>query len=75
MKLELFPEHRCVVFEIHAEDAAERVLLNHLGTDHEAVACDGGYSCSEGKLRIFIKNPDPPPEPPRRKRNRKRNRR
>jgi hypothetical protein len=74
MKLKLFPEHRCVVFELHAENDAEKALLNHLGTGHEAVACDGGYYCSEGTLRIFIKNPEPPPEPLRRKRNRKRNR-
>jgi len=74
MKLKLFPEHRCVVFEIHAEDAAEMALLNHLGTGHEAVACDGGYSISDGNLRLFVKNPDLPAAPVARKRPRKRNR-
>jgi hypothetical protein len=74
MKLQLFPDHRCVVFEIHAEDPAERALLNHLGSGHEAAAFDGGYLCSEGRLRLMIKNPDPPPNPPRRKRGRRRNR-
>lgn len=70
MKLELFPLHTCVVFELHAENDTEKALLNHLGYGHEAAAFDSGYPPTEGKLRIVIKNPHPPPDPPRPRRRR-----